>query len=415
MTTGRDCEILKTAFDWLTLCCSTPSKGTTGDRVPVFIGCDGDRIVSITLSVSMSGTISSVLGQLDQLTKLDLSENHLEGRIPASLGNLTKLTYLDLSHNELSGPIPSNLDNLKGLKYLRLNNNKLNGTLSPSITSLIDSKIAAVHNNCFPNAGRQDPTCVFDKFAKSLPSINNDCENLSLALKKMSFMLPIPKSNCCAWNRQYIKCEANGFVQEVAFGSSGVKGPLPDELFLLTQLRTIRFNNNGIVSPIPPSIGNATNLQRVDLAFNEFFGPIPTELGSLDQLEVLLLNYNNLDGTIPTQLSNLGQLADVNMGYNHFTGQIPVNLIVFQSQFDHNCLSGTILPNQQDCLESYTSFIGRVVGGFFAGLFCVSALAYYVRRVYMRAKEAQRSADAFEYGSTEKLSPASWDSTPAPY
>ena len=59
-------------------------------------------------SGNVSGTIPPELGELAELTVLDLRNNHLSGRIPPELGALTELTVLDLRNNYLSGPIPLN-------------------------------------------------------------------------------------------------------------------------------------------------------------------------------------------------------------------------------------------------------------------------------------------------------------------
>ena len=47
----------------------------------------------------------AMLGNLPELTKLDLSGNSLGGELPYSLGSLVNLTYLDLSNNSFSGDI----------------------------------------------------------------------------------------------------------------------------------------------------------------------------------------------------------------------------------------------------------------------------------------------------------------------
>ena len=47
------------------------------------------------------------LGNLSQVTHLDLSINNFSGEMPSSLTNLKALSYLDLEENHLSGKIPS--------------------------------------------------------------------------------------------------------------------------------------------------------------------------------------------------------------------------------------------------------------------------------------------------------------------
>ena len=54
---------------------------------------------------------------------LILFSNTLSGSIPAELGNLKNLTSLDLGSNTLSGSIPAELGNLKNLTSLSLGSN----------------------------------------------------------------------------------------------------------------------------------------------------------------------------------------------------------------------------------------------------------------------------------------------------
>jgi hypothetical protein len=77
----------------------------------------------------LTGTVSSSLGALTDLTALTLSGNKLHGTIPSSLGALTSLGRLNLQNNYLTGTIPSSLKNMTELVSLSLNNNQINGTM----------------------------------------------------------------------------------------------------------------------------------------------------------------------------------------------------------------------------------------------------------------------------------------------
>ena len=65
-----------------------------------------DRELSLP-GAGVGGVIPPSLGQLSQLSTLDLSGNALEGTIPSSLASLTALVFLNLSSNNLTGDIPS--------------------------------------------------------------------------------------------------------------------------------------------------------------------------------------------------------------------------------------------------------------------------------------------------------------------
>jgi Leucine-rich repeat (LRR) protein len=67
---------------------------------------------------------------------LGLYLNQLTGSIPPEIGNLTNLTWLDLGNNGLTGSIPPEIGNLTNLTHLNLRYNQLNEKIPESICDL---------------------------------------------------------------------------------------------------------------------------------------------------------------------------------------------------------------------------------------------------------------------------------------
>ena len=80
--------------------------------------------------------LSSSVGNLTNLTSLDLNTNNLTGPLPDEIGNLTKLTWLNLSYNNFSGTIPASYSGLRNLENFDLVGNKLSGTLPSSLANI---------------------------------------------------------------------------------------------------------------------------------------------------------------------------------------------------------------------------------------------------------------------------------------
>jgi hypothetical protein len=90
----------------------------------------------LSLGNDLTGSIPTELGNLSNLTVLDLHGNELTGSIPSELGNLSNLTTLYLSINSLTGSIPPELGNLSNLKYLYMDSNQLCGEIPVELKNL---------------------------------------------------------------------------------------------------------------------------------------------------------------------------------------------------------------------------------------------------------------------------------------
>ena len=76
----------------------------------VTVGGTPQRVVGLRLdALGLTGPVPAALGELTQLTALDLRGNALTGEVPADLGALTRLTELRLSGTRLTGCLPATL------------------------------------------------------------------------------------------------------------------------------------------------------------------------------------------------------------------------------------------------------------------------------------------------------------------
>ena len=109
---------------------------------------------------NLSGEIPPGIGNLVNLTYLNLSGNQLSGSIPSELWSLINLTYLNLGVNQLTGTISTEISNMKNLTGLYLNDNQFTGEIPESICNLTlddNSTQLAFNKFCPPY-----PSCIMD-------------------------------------------------------------------------------------------------------------------------------------------------------------------------------------------------------------------------------------------------------------
>ncbi|KAL3785787.1 hypothetical protein HJC23_007343 [Cyclotella cryptica] len=106
----------------------------------------------------LSGTLPSEIGNLNELTVLFLGSNQFRGSVPSELGNLNELIYLDLGYNMFSGSLPSELGLLKELTTLNLESNQFTGTFPWNETSKM-TKLCFEYGNSFTGATPAEIEC----------------------------------------------------------------------------------------------------------------------------------------------------------------------------------------------------------------------------------------------------------------
>ena len=121
-------------------------RGLSGS-IPSDIG-NLTNLTRLNLEVNQfRGEIPIEIVNLMNLTTLALQENQLIGSIPSDIGNLTNLTALYLSDNLLTGEIPSEIGKLTNLMGLYLSNNQLTGEIPSEVCDLVNNN----NNNIFIN------------------------------------------------------------------------------------------------------------------------------------------------------------------------------------------------------------------------------------------------------------------------
>jgi hypothetical protein len=203
-------------------------------------------------SLQLSGTIASVLGDLNSLEEVDRAYNKLVGSIPAQLSSLSALGVLNLGNNTLAGTIPVQLSSMSGLAILSLSSNTLTGPIPWALVSRASTR------------------------------------RLQLDVRGNRLTLP-----------NNITEEGGSFVvTSVNMSGWGLTGTIPAQLSSLSGLTTLDLSYNTLRGPIPSSLGSLSALQVLRLNNNLIVGGnIPADVPSVN------FNYRSGDCKMGGQCS----------------------------------------------------------------------------------------------------------------
>ncbi|KVH95549.1 receptor protein-tyrosine kinase CEPR2 [Cynara cardunculus var. scolymus] len=274
---------------------------------------------------NISGDFPVGITKLRNLWKIELFANQLTGTIPPELTELNLLQEFDISANQMHGELPTGIGNMKNLTVFQCYMNHFSGVLPPGFGDMLNLKGFSIYRNNFLGT-------LPENFAKFAPLVDID-------VSENKFSGEFPKFLCGSGKLEKLLALGNEFSGEFPENYAECKslirlrvslnqfsGKVPDGLWALPSIDFIDLSDNNFSGEISSSIGISTKLTQLLLYDNDFSGEIPSEIGKLSQLEKLDLSNNKFSGRIPSEIQNVMQLSYLHLENNLFSGSIPPEL-----------------------------------------------------------------------------------------
>lgn len=260
------------------------------------------------------------------VTFISLMDNNMMGSLPESIVNLKELSALSLW---ASGPV-ENWDRLYELRGLY--------NLSYGIGDTFNSDVETYRSWCVtipPAIANMKNLVYLSVFGVTgpLPEELFSLEQLqSLRLQWYLTDTSLPSGFGKLKNLESLIIQG---AHDLVFGKS-LTGPIPEDLYDCTSLKTLYITDTGISGTLSPRIGNLKNLGEGNLYLcnNELSGPLPAELSNI---------HFSRTGGYPLDLR-----------INHFSGAIPAE---FRQWEDWNYLWGYIVENNELDYSSCTPLV----------------------------------------------------------
>lgn len=224
--------------------------GYLNGTLPTEIGMLTSLVFVDLSSNGLRGTLPTEIAGLSKLTHLNLESNLLSGTMPSELQRLTQLSTFNAHNNLFSNAIPSEIGKLENLYSLNLGQNLLTGSMPDEICTLRNSRLSSLLADC---GGEAEVTCSCCTrcYADAAPA-----EQVR-ALKMLHNQTNGPSWNfahqyqdCwlmgdpCVEGWQGVTCNTEKRVTGLNLERIGMRGPLPTEIGLLTDLGYLRLGQN---------------------------------------------------------------------------------------------------------------------------------------------------------------------------
>ncbi|RWR90742.1 putative leucine-rich repeat receptor-like protein kinase [Cinnamomum micranthum f. kanehirae] len=273
--------------------------------------CTDYRVTELKLSsMGLSGKLTGDIGGLTELTILDLSYNRgLTGPVSSMIGNLQNLTTLILAGCQFSGNIPKEIGNLTKLSYLALNSNNFTGEMPPSFGMLSNVTWLDVAEN---------------QLSGPLPVSTSTTPGLDMLLNARHFHF---NKNKLSGNIPAKLFSSEMKLIHLIFDGNELNGSIPSTLGLVKTLLVLRLDRNHLSGEVPSNLNNLTKIIELNLANNQLTGPIPNLTSEMTDLKNVDLSNNLFDKSeAPIWFSTIKSLTTLVMECGTLHGQVPQGL-----------------------------------------------------------------------------------------
>lgn len=248
---------------------------------------------------------------LGNVQQLRVRAAGLTGTVTSRIKELSELTYLELNFNFFTGPMPS-LSGLSKLQTAFLDDNDFSsipGDFFDGLTSIVELH---VENNPNLNATEGGWTLPASLELPSLSILSVTNASVTGLLPSFLGTLPALKTLEASYNN--------------------LQGGIPDS-FASSSLQVLKLNNQQMNGSLT-AVGGMVGLQILWVQVNLFYGAVPTGLEKAVGLTSLRINDNNLVGRLPLGLATLPSLNEVWMNNNKLTGELPAFAASVTTIFD---------------------------------------------------------------------------------
>mmetsp|Transcript_29571 Transcript_29571/g.71164 ORF Transcript_29571/g.71164 Transcript_29571/m.71164 type:complete len:616 (+) Transcript_29571:108-1955(+) len=156
-------------------------------------------------------------------------------------------------------------------------------------------------------------------------------------------------SHCAEGAKQWfgIQCE-NDSIVSIELETNNLDGSFPTEIQVLSNLRSIWMGDDiALTGTIPTMPGNLTRIWIWNMRLS---GNLPEHLFELSGLTSLRLYQNELTGAIPSNIIQLSDLQTLELVGNQLTGTVPVLPNVTSCDLSSNKFTDTVNGAAQGCV-----------------------------------------------------------------